>query len=427
MARRRTLPFVVLVAAFLGLIAAPSGASGATVQVVEVNGPMDGRLIDFAVSSIESSDASLVVLELDATAVLDEGIEDLIDLVAAPPVPVAVWVGPAPAVAHGGAAQLLLSAPIRGAAPEAVIGYAAPTVAGRQDTDTVVERFPDLPEDLIDGRRVVTEPIAAVVDVVSPSIGQFVVGLDGTEVEIDGEIVVLETARTEVEDGVEVVKPLGDVVFDEPGLLTRTLRVTIRPEAAFLFLVIGLALITFELYAAGPGVAAAVGALALFLAGYGLSVLPANWWAVAMAVIGLLLFTADVQRNAPSIAGVAGTGLLLGGGLTLVDGGRQLPISWWAVVLVVAGAALFYGFALTTVARARFSTATIGREHLIGSVGVAVGDFGPEGVVELQGARWKAVARRAADVRAGDALVVVGVDGVVLDVEPTDPGGDHRR
>jgi membrane-bound serine protease (ClpP class) len=314
-----------------------------------------------------------------------------------------------------------LSAPIRGAAPDVKIGYLAPTVTGGSG-DAVGERFPDAPAELVDGRVVVKEPIPGVVDVVSPSIGQFLVGLDGTEVEIGGEAVILATARTDIDGGIEVVKPLGRVVFDEPGLVTRTLRVTIRPEAAFLFLVLGISMITFEFYAAGPGVAAAVGALSLFLAAYGLAVLPTNWWAVAAVLVGLLLYVVDFQRNALGLAGLAGTGLLVFGGLALVDGGRQMPIVWWPIVLTVAAVGLFYGFALTTVARSRFSTATIGREHLIGAAGTAVSDLGPEGIVDVGGARWRAVARRAAGIRSGDPVEVVGVDGVILDVEPTRRG-----
>ena len=60
-------------------------------------------------------------------------------------------------------------------------------------------------------------------------------------------------------------------------------------------------------------------------------------------------------------------------GLRLVDGAPQLVPSWWVVLIVVVGIALFFGLALTTMVRARFSTQTIGRDHLIGRRGVAVG------------------------------------------------------
>jgi membrane-bound ClpP family serine protease len=73
------------------------------------------------------------------------------------------------------------------------------------------------------------------------------------------------------------------------------------------------------------------------------------------------------------------------------------------------------------VSRARFSTATIGREHLVGAAGVVVGAFDPEGVVEVDGARWRAATRRNVEIRPGEAVTVVGVSGFVLDVEKPEP------
>ncbi|MCJ7726419.1 MAG: hypothetical protein MUP76_08555, partial [Acidimicrobiia bacterium] len=402
MSIRRSLPPLLMIAAALLFTAAPAGADAPSVDVVEVSGPLDGRLIDFVEGAITGTDASLVVLKVDSLAVLDGGIEGLLALVADPPVPVAVWVGPAPAVAHGGAAQLLLSSQLKGAAPGAFVGYLSPTLAGgAADPGTVAARFPEAPAEWLDGRFEVAGAVPGLVDIVSPSIGQFIIALDGSTTLVGGEIITLETAVVETVDGVEVTRPLGEVRFLEPGMITRTLRITVRPEAALLFLILGMAMIVLEIYAAGPGVAAAIGAVALAMAGYGFAVLPTNWWAVGLVVLGLLLYVFDFQRNGLGIASLAGTGLLLWGGLALIDGGRQMPVVWWMVVLAVMGAALFFGFALTTLSRSRFSTQTIGREHLVGATGVAVGAFDPEGLVEVDGARWRAITRRAADISAG--------------------------
>jgi membrane-bound ClpP family serine protease len=84
----------------------------------------------------------------------------------------------------------------------------------------------------------------------------------------------------------------------------------------------------------------------------------------------------------------------------------------------VIGTALFYGIALTTIARSRFSTRTIGRDHLVGRVGVAETDFDPEGIVAIDDARWRGRSHRAAGINAGDAIRVTEVNGIVLDVEP---------
>lgn len=213
-------------------------------------------------------------------------------------------------------------------------------------------------------------------------------------------------------------EPAVVVRFDEPGLLTRTLRVAARPEAAFFFLVAGLALAAFEFYAAGVGVMAAVSVLSLLLAAYGVAVLPVRWWAIVLAVAGLGLYTADFQRNDLGWRSVLGTIGLVVGGLWFTDAEPHFAPVWWTVLAITVGAALFFGIGMTAVVRARFSTRTIGREQLVGRTGVATNAFDPDGVVDLDGAQWRARSTRAARIEPGDAVEVVAVEGVVLQVDP---------
>jgi len=401
------------------LVAVPLGVAAAqtttrSVDVVVVGGPMDHRTVAFVTAAITDTDADLVVLQLDIEAVVGGDIGTLRDLIADPPVPVALWVGPQPATLQGAAVQLFAAAAIRGAAPGVTIGRASPPFAGGEP----LADPGDLPAAVIDDLVVVAAPDGVLVDVVAPSIGQFVVGLNGREVVVGGVTVVLDTARTEVVDGVERLVPSAPVRFVSEGLIDRVLHVAIRPEAAFFFLLAGLALAVFEFYAAGPGLAAAVGAVSLLLAGYGLAVMPTWWPALAAVLAGVVLYVIDLQRNDLAWRSILGTALLLFAGFRLVDGAPQLVPVWWAVVLIVIGTALFFGFALTTVVRARFSTDTIGRTHLIGRRGVAVGAISPDGEVEVEGVRWRARSTRRSGIGSGDAVVVARIDGVVLEVEP---------
>jgi membrane-bound ClpP family serine protease len=265
----------------------------------------------------------------------------------------------------------------------------------------------------------VTAPVPGIVDLVVPSIGQLVVGLDGMAVTVDGSEAILETAReVRGDDGVIRFEPSVEVRFDKGDLFTRTLRLAVRPEAAFFFLVAGLLLAGFEFYAAGAGVMAAVAVLSLLLAGYGLATLPLRWWAVAATLAGVGLYFAAFQRAVIGWRGLAGTALLGAGGWWFVDASPQLATVRWVVVLIVVGSALFVGIGMSAVTRARFSTTTIGRDHLIGKAGKAIGDLDPDGEVDVDGARWRASGHRAAGIRAGDAVAVVGVSGIVLEVEP---------
>lgn len=410
-----------IVGSAVGLLALPAIAgTESRVDVVVVRGNLDARAVDFVVGSVLASDAHLVVLQMGPGVVLSNDIERLLEVVSDPPVPLAVWLGPAPAAALGGAALVVSTAPVSGAAPGTVIGPAVPVVAGGDDETMVAEFAPSLPSEARDGRVVVGDsPIVDLVDLIAPSIGQFVVGLHGLEVVVAGEPVTLETARTEVTDGVASILPLHQVRFIEPGLVDRVLAVGTQPATVFTFLVFGLALIVFEFYAAGPGIVAAIAAIMLLLAGHGMATLPVWWPAVAAAVLAVVLYVIEFQRNDLGWKSVLGTLLLGFAGFRFVGGDETLTPSWWTVVLIVLATVAFFGIALTTVARTRFATQTIGRDHLIGRTGTAVGSLDPEGLVDLDGARWKARATRAADIGNGDPVTVVAVRGVVLLVDPT--------
>jgi membrane-bound serine protease (ClpP class) len=416
-------PFLVLV---VGMVLAPAVALGqqpAPVDIVEVSGPLDGRAIDFAIDAITDTDAQLVVLKLNSPGAISGDITELLDLVTDPPVPVSVWVGPDPAEAHGGAAQLLAVSAIGAAAPGVKVGYLWPTVAGdrSEPVDSLMAAYPDVSAELFTERVEVTEPIEGIVDLVVPSIGQLVTGVDGMSLDVNGETTTLQTAVEEIdEDGVTVLRPVAETRFRSPGLLTTTLRLAVNPDVAFFFLVAGIAVAVFEFYAAGAGIMAAVAVLSLLIAGYGLVELPMRWWALGATLLGLGLYTADFQRNDLGWRSLAGTVLLVTGGWWFIDASPQISSSWWVVLLVVLFAALFFGIGMTAVVRARYSTTTIGREQLVGRRGTAEDDLRPEGVIVVDGARWQARAHRAAGIASGDEVEVVAVSGVTLEVDPVD-------
>lgn len=413
---RRLLACALLAVALLS--AAPAVAqedddAAGKIVVAEVNGPLDQRTIDYLVEAVRASETQLVILQLDAPGIASGDPAPLFQALRNATVPVAMWIGPAGAEAYGGVASLEELVDVVGAAPGARIGYSIPTVAGES---TEVDTGPrDAGFDT--GATEITEagPNPGYLDIVSPSIGQFIAALDGMT--ING--ATLETTETIIaDDGTEVIVPSVFVEFRKPGLFTRFLRLSIFPEATFFFLAAGIALMAFEFYAAGAGISAAVSVLTLFLAGYGLATLPINWLAVVATLLGMWMYTWEFQRNQLGIRSIVGTALLLGGGLTFTSAGPQFAPRWWAVIVVIVGIALFYVFAMGTVVRSRFSTPTLGREHLVGARGVAETDFDPEGFVTISGARWKARSHRAAGLKPGDDVEVIEVKGIVLEVGP---------
>jgi membrane-bound ClpP family serine protease len=430
---RRILLLLAVLGAALSFASAVGAQDGdLPVVVIDLRKPFDQRLMDFTAETIAATPAHIFVLQVDSAGIASGDPDALLGAIDAAEAPVVVWVGARPAVAYGGVASLLNRADIGAAAPGTRVGYLEPSVMkgseaiqlrlDRFQGETEKERVADAamtsvtlgPQSVIVG-----EEIPGYVDFVVPSIGQLIVGLDGEVVERGDVTYELSTAERVVrEDGTEVVVPSRPVQFLKPGLWDRFLRLASEPEATFFFLVAAIATATFEFYAAGVGVSALVSVLAFLLAGYGLATLPVSWPSVAAVTAGLLLYTWDFQRNRLGWRSIIGTVALAAGGLTLTSARPQLAPTWWIVLVVVVGVALFYGVALTTIVRSRFSTSTIGREHLIGKTGTAESAFGPDGVVVVDEARWRGTAHREAGIKPGDPVTVIGVDGIMLEVAP---------
>ncbi len=383
-------------------LAGSAGEGESGIDVIDVSGPLDASALEFMSSSIDAAAERgrvLALLQVNSPAVLDgEALDELLGKVENPPLPLAVWAGPAPAVVGGGAWWILYQSEHAAMAPGSHLGLLSPRVAGAPD-GTIGFDGP------IPAEQTEFE--------LQPSLRQYLQDLDGETFQtVDGPVTV-ETL-VPFEDGVT----LKEVTFRQPGLGTRFFRLAATPEAAFFFLVVGLTVASFEFFAIGPGVAAGVASLSLLLAGWGIVTLPIKPWALALAILGWALLTVAYQRGGVLVLTLLGAAMLQVAGSFYIDGSAQIDPRWYLVLPSVIAVLFFFLLAMPTVQRARFSTRTIGRGGLIGEHGVALEQFDPDGVVEVRGARWRATAHREAGLSAGSEILVSGVDGMFLEVEP---------
>lgn len=406
---RSLLLIVLLLLIPTAAAVAQSESSAPPIDVVEVRGPIDSLGSQFIIDSINGAaadGAQAVILQIDSPGAVDDTILDVISLVSSPPLPIIAWIGDAPATARGGALELAGAATLTLAAPGVDIGYSSPLIVGESTPGTTG----------VSDLRTITEQ-GGIVDGLEPALGPMIASLHGRELVADGVAYQLDTA-TEVidESGEPRIQIVPQIRFQEPGLLARTTRLALQPEAIFFFLAAGLAFVAFEFYAIGPGIAAATAAIPLLLAGYGLTVLPFGWGLVV--VIGAMwLLAADYQRGGFGVLSYIATVALAVGGLFLVDTRPQFQPSLWSVLIITVGVMLFFMFAMPTVARSRFTTQTMGREYLIGRIGVARTDAVDGSLtVDVDGGGWQATTFRESGIVAGSPVEVQAVQGLYLEV-----------
>ncbi len=407
--------------------AAAGGEAGATevaqrqqdgeagVDAVEVSGLVDPVLADFVSEELAEAERDgwvAFVLQLDSPGAVvgDDELADLLSELAEAEVQVGVWVGPSGAVALGGAAQLVGVADVAGVAPGGSVGDIDDLSL---DDEAYAPAFLDALDRLETGTvgaagarplRLAAAP--------APIVGEFILELHGVESRVVGEG---EERRRE---------PLTTVRFGQLPLGSQLLHTIASPAVTYLVLVAGLALILFELFTAGVGVAGLVGAGGFVLGCYGLAVLPTNPLGIALLVGSMAAFAVDIQTGVPRVWTGIGLVAFVLGSFTLYDG---VSISWVTLAAGIVGIAVAMLAGMPAMVRTRFSTPTIGREWMIGEEGRAVADVDPDGVVDIRGALWRARTNRATPVDSGEPVRVVGLEGLLLEVGPADGGArDHR-
>lgn len=410
----------------------------ARVDVLQVSGFIDPILVETIDGAIDravrdGSQALILQVNSDGTIVGDDVVEELLVRIATAPIPIGIWVGPSGARFYGTAAQLLAVADVTGMAPGARVGYIGvpldpPGLPNGVSVDFGVaeERLRSDSVGLSDARlldvfkqRIDDEGI--------PTITNMVAAMDGYEENgttlVTTELVVLDDGATRF-DTVSVVR------FAKLTLVDQLFHTAASPAVAYLLLLTGLALLLFEFFTAGVGIAGAVGAVCTVLAFTGLAVLPTRPWAVVLITLAMIAFAVDVQVGIPRFWTGTGIVLTVVGSWFLFESipGASMRPSWLALVAGISGISLTFIVGMPSMVRTRFATPTIGREWMIGREGTAIDAVDPEGFVNVGSATWRARTNRATPIAAGDPIRVAAIDGVTLDVEPLEGAArDYRE
>lgn len=412
----------------------PEAATPGTVDVLQVSGLFDQIVVAKIRSSLNSAIAGgsqALILQVDSRGAVVDPAEmvELFEAIANSPITVGVWVGPTGARLYGMPAQILAVADVTGMAPGAEVGRMTRplTLEGGpidfgEATTALRTRSLGLSEARelnVFKQRIPDQGIATIANMVD--------ALDGFE---KGGLVLNTTIETVSADGTVQRDTLAVVRFAKLSLLDELFHTVASPPVTYLLLLIGLALILFEFFTAGIGIAGAVGAGSLILAAHGLAALPTRNWAIAIILLAMLAFAVDVQVGVPRFWTGIGIGLTIIGSWFLFDSLPDVSLrpSWITLITGVGGIMLTFIVGMPSMVRTRFATPTIGREWMIGATGVVVNRTDPDGVVEVNAAKWRARTNRATPLEPGDQVKVIAIDGVTLEIEPMEGAArDYRE
>ncbi len=397
---------------------------------VEIDGPIDPIQAAFIAKAIEeakTSEAEFLLIRLATPGGLGISMQEIIQQILNSSVPVVCWVGPKGSHAASAGFFILLSADVAAMAPGTNTGAAHPVFPFGMENEVMLEKVRN---DALANLRSIVEKRERNYEMAQDGVLK---SLSYTETEaLEGGLIDLvaenEQVLLEKLDGYEVTRLDGQKqTLTVQGQTLRVLEKTLRekilsfiasPNVALLLGVVGLLGLYLEFTSPGLVAPGVVGGICLLLALIGFSLLPVNYVGVLLIVLALGLLVAEVMVQGFGILGTGGVVSLVLGLLLLIDSpypelriGVEVAV---AVAVPFAAATLFLMWIVVRNFRQRVRT---GREELEGMVGTAKSRVGADGgKVFVHGEWWNAVS--GSPIEAGQAVRVVGVDNLLLTVEP---------
>jgi membrane-bound serine protease (ClpP class) len=210
-----------------------------------------------------------------------------------------------------------------------------------------------------------------------------------------------------------------------PNPIETFLHLIVDPQIAVLLFTIGTYGIIFELSNPSlifPGI---IGVIAVVLALFAFGTLDANATGVALMILAIVLFVAEIKIASHFLLTAGGLVSLIVGTIILFPPLRPTFPGLRADVdpVVIATVALVSGVFFFFVARFALATRKLawagGSPVLVGATGIAKSDIGPNGIAYVAGEEWSARSESGA-IPKGSGVRVKRKDGLSLIVEPSD-------
>jgi len=383
------------------LIAFSAAASGQVLKIVlhDTIHPITDEYVGRALATAERNKDQAVLIELNTPGGLLESTRDIIEKIIASPVPVIIYVTPSGSRAASAGFFILEAADVAAMAPGTNTGAAHPVTLGGGKIDDVMKqkmendsaalmrsvvskrgRNVGIAESAVRESKSFTDQEALsqkLIDYIASNEEELFKQIDGKAIKrFNGQTITLKLTG-------QAILPF------EMTLKQRILAFIMDPNIAFILLAIGALALYAEFNHPGAVLPGTVGVVFILLAAFALNLLPTRFAALALIVGAFVLFALEAK--------LASHGVLTVGGIVLLTLG--------ALMLVMRIAM-----------KARRNKVVTGAQGIVGEVGVAQSALTPQGKVFVHGELWDAVS--SVDVAAGRKVVVRGVEGLHLHVDP---------
>lgn len=391
------------------------------VRILSIKSAITPATYDYLDGHIgKASENRITIIKMNTPGGLVSTTKDIISLFARGNHPVVVWVTPEGASAASAGSIIASGAHFIFMAPGTNMGAATPVGLGE-----------DIKEG--DGRKKALNDLTATVRSLSeirgrpsgPFEAMIVDAKSFTDREalnlkiIDGiaitELALLETLNGKkwvTQKSTKTLSIPGNVVIKEiePSFGQKILEVLTNPSTAYFLFLLGAALMYFELHAPGGYIAGSVGATFLVLAAIAFQILPLDWGAFGLMLVGVVCLVLEAYVTSYGLLGLAGIVAFALGSLFLFHGEEGF-ISIQYPVLISTFLGILTPMIFLTWYVLKDSVKKKKSPHFfvpLETEGIVLGKKGDHYQVKVRGEIWNARSDDA--IENGDQVIVTDAD-----------------
>ena len=422
---------------FLFLTFLPLLASTSTIMKLEIKGsigPASNIYLEKGIDAAVEQNADIVLIILDTPGGLSSSMREMIQKITNSSFPIITYVYPKGAHAASAGTYLLYASHIAAMAPGTNLGAATPvnimptpkmadtnasasTVLEKKVINDAIAYIKSLAElnerniswaiEAVKEAKSISAKDAleyGVIDVIAEDISELIHKLDGKEVRVADKKITLKTEDV-------------TILNYEADWKTKFLSIITDPNIAYIFLIIAIYGIFFELMNPGAMFPGVVGLISGVIALYALNMIPFNYAGLLLIILGIAFMIAEVFITGFGILGIGGVIAFAFGSLLLFDAdtlgrGVSIPLII-AFSLVSLG---FFIFVMRFIIRSRSIKVVTGVDEMIGAKAEVIESTDEGYRVRCHGEIW--YAQSDSKLEIGQNVRVESLLGLVLHVNP---------
>jgi len=416
----------------------PLFATTSTIIKLEIKGsigPASSYYLKEGMAAALQQNAQMILIELDTPGGLSTSMREMIQEITNSTFPVIIYVSPKGARAASAGTYLLYASHVAAMAPGTNLGAAtpvnlmptpklpdlnsssSPSALEKKVINDAMAYIKSLAEmndrniswaleAVKEGKSISAEDALrfGVIDLMAEDTNALLRKLEGRNVTVSGKKLILKTKGTQIQ------------TF-EPDWKTQFLSIITDPNIAYIFLLIAIYGIFFELMNPGSIFPGVVGVISGVIALYALNMIPFNYAGLLLIILGIAFMVLEVFIAGFGILGIGGVAAFAFGSMLLFD--AKTLGSGISIPLIIAFSLVSLGFFIFVVRfllKSRRVKIVTGIDEMVGATAEVLESKKDEYRVRCHGEIWYATSDSMLEV--GQYVRVKSLSGLVLHVKP---------